>query len=59
MLYVEQFGKAFVPKRFRSSLRTYLMKAGWDEIEEIEKRLRSEMSLEAFGKNFRRAVTGR
>lgn len=34
-------------------------KTGWDEIEEIGKRLRSEMSLEAFGKNLVRAVAGR
>ncbi len=34
-------------------------KNGWNEIGEIEKKLRSEMSLEAFGKNFRRTVAGR
>jgi Flp pilus assembly protein TadB len=32
MLYLEVFGKAFVPQRVRPSLRSYLMKAGIDEV---------------------------
>ncbi len=32
MLYLQRFGEAFVPKRFRSELREYLFKAGIDQI---------------------------
>lgn len=31
-LYLEKFGKAFVPKRFRPDLRDYLLKAGIPEV---------------------------
>lgn len=32
MLYTEQFGKAFIPQKLRPELRSYVMKAGWDEV---------------------------
>ncbi|MBC8501182.1 MAG: type II secretion system F family protein [DPANN group archaeon] len=32
ILYLEKFGKAFVPKKFRPELRDYLFKAGIDEV---------------------------
>ncbi len=32
MLYMEQFGKAFIPQRARPSLRNYLFKAGFQEV---------------------------
>jgi len=32
LLYLESFGKAFVPKKFRSGLRSFMMKAGYDEV---------------------------
>jgi len=32
MLYMEQFGKAFIPQKARPSLRKYLFKAGMQEV---------------------------
>ena len=32
ILYLEQFGKAFVPERVRPELREYLLKAGVNEV---------------------------
>ena len=32
VIFLEEFGKAFVPKRFRPNLRKYLLKAGMSEV---------------------------
>ena len=32
IIFLEEFGKAFVPKRFIPNLRSYLLKAGFDEV---------------------------
>ena len=32
IIFIEEFGKAFVPKKFRPNLKSYLMKAGYAEV---------------------------
>lgn len=32
IIFLEEFGKAFVPKRFISNLRSYMLKAGFNEV---------------------------